>query len=271
MNKKNLIAQIKQKQSFLIVGLDTDITKIPSFLLKEKDPVFSFNKAIIDATKDYCVGYKPNIAFYESLGVKGWESLAKTLAYIPPQCFTIADAKRGDIGNTAEQYAKTFFETYPFHALTVSPYMGEDSMRPFIKSGKWTVILALTSNKGSEDFQQIDLGNKKIYEVVLEKAARWGSTENTMFVVGATHPALFQSVRNIVPHHFLLVPGVGAQGGSLEEIAAVGLNKDIGLLVNASRSIIYSSTKADFAEKASKAAHKLQKQMASLLIQHKIL
>ncbi len=266
MNRITLINQIKQKKSFLIVGLDTDLSKIPQHLLQAEDPVFEFNKAIIEATKDYCVGYKPNLAFYESMGLKGWQSLEKTLKVIPGNCFTIADAKRGDIGNTSEQYAKAFLHTLNFDSITVAPYMGEDSVKPFIQeAGKWVIVLALTSNKGSNDFQMLSVGGKKLYEVVTEKVASWGTPDNMMFVVGATHPEKFASLRKIVPRHFFLVPGVGAQGGDLRSICEAGLNNDCGLLVNSSRSIIYASGGEDFADRAAGEAQNLQAEMEIIL------
>jgi orotidine-5'-phosphate decarboxylase len=268
MNREALVHQIKKKKSFLIVGLDTDLSKIPQHLLQAEDAVFEFNKAIIEATKDYCVGYKPNLAFYESLGLKGWQSLEKTLKIIPEDCFTIADAKRGDIGNTSEQYAKAFLHTLNFSSITVAPYMGEDSVKPFIQeAGKWVIVLALTSNSGSNDFQMLEVNGKKLYEVVIEKVATWGTPENTMFVVGATHPDKFTSLRKIVPQHFFLVPGVGAQGGDLQSICEAGLNSDCGLLVNSSRGIIYASNGEDFAERAKAEAHKLQAEMEIILKQ----
>jgi orotidine-5'-phosphate decarboxylase len=267
MNKATLIEEIKKKKSFLIVGLDSDLSKIPAHLLDADDPIFEFNKAIIEATKNYCVGYKPNLAFYESLGASGWQSLEKTLKVIPENCFTIADAKRGDIGNTSEQYAKAFLNKLNFDSITVAPYMGEDSVKPFIlQEGKWVIVLALTSNIGSNDFQMIEVGGKKLYEIVTEKVASWGTSNNTMFVVGATHPEKFASLRNIVPHHFFLVPGVGAQGGDLKSICNAGLNNECGLLVNSSRGIIYASTKEDFAERAAIEAQKLQQEMEEILI-----
>jgi orotidine-5'-phosphate decarboxylase len=272
MNRTTLINQIKKKKSFLIVGLDTDLSKIPQHLLQTEDPVFEFNKAIINATKDYCVGYKPNLAFYESMGLKGWQSLEKTLKEIPENCFTIADAKRGDIGNTSEQYAKAFLHTLNFDSITVAPYMGEDSVKPFIQeAGKWVIVLALTSNKGSNDFQMLEIGNQKLYEVVAEKVATWGTPENMMFVVGATHPEKFASLRKIVPQHFFLVPGVGAQGGDLQSICDAGLNSDCGLLVNSSRGIIYASNGEDFAERAAEEAQTLQAEMENILKQKGII
>ena len=267
MNRQELISQIKQKQSFLCVGLDTDIKKIPAHLLELEDPIFAFNKQIIDATKDLCVAYKPNIAFYESMGVSGWNSLQKTLDYIPENIFTIADAKRGDIGNTSNMYAKTFFETMTFDAVTVAPYMGEDSIRPFLEfENKWTIVLALTSNKGSLDFQNIeDKNGKQLFEQVLETSQTWGTAENMMYVVGATRVDQLSEIRAIIPNHFLLVPGVGAQGGSLQEVAKYGMNSDCGLLVNSSRGIIYAGNGSDFAAKTRIKAQKLQQEMAAIL------
>jgi len=267
MNKNELISQIKQKQSFLCVGLDTDIERIPKHLLKLEDPVFEFNKQIIDATKDLCVAYKPNIAFYESMGVSGWRSLQNTLNYIPENILIIADAKRGDIGNTSRMYAKAFFENLNFDAVTVAPYMGSDSVMPFLEfSNKWVIILALTSNKGSLDFQNIkDEDGKQLFEQVLETSKNWGTDENMMYVVGATRANQLSEIRNIIPNHFILVPGIGAQGGNMQEVAKYGLNSDCGLLVNSSRGIIYAGDGTDFAEKAKEKAQKLQQEMAVLL------
>ena len=267
MNKSELILQIKNKRSFLCIGLDSDIEKIPHFLLDYEDPIFEFNKRIIDSTKDYCVAYKPNIAFYESMGAKGWESLQKTVDYIPQDIFTIADAKRGDIGNTSKMYARAFFNNMNFDAVTIAPYMGKDSVSPFLDySEKWAIILALTSNEGSLDFQNIkDVHGKEFFKHVLLSAQNWGSDQNSMFVIGATQAEKMLEVRKIVPNHFLLVPGVGAQGGSLQEIAKYGMNADCGLLVNSSRGIIYASSEKDFAEKAALEAQKLQREMADLL------
>lgn len=267
MTRQELIAQIRAKQSFLCVGLDTDLTKIPAHLLQDEDPVFAFNKAIIDATKDFCVCYKPNIAFYECLGPKGWESLKKTIDYIPDNCFVIADAKRGDIGNTSSYYAKTFFEYLDCDAVTVAPYMGEDSVTPFQEyDGKWVILLALTSNKGALDFQfMTDINGEELYKKVLKKSAKWGDDSNLMYVVGATRAEGIGEVRKLVPNHFFLVPGVGAQGGSLEDVANYGWNDDCGLLVNASRSILYASNGTDFAEKAGEEAQKLQQEMQAIL------
>jgi len=275
MTQQELFQHIQRKQTYLCVGLDTDLKKIPPHLLSEPDPVFTFNKQIIDATADLCVAYKPNIAFYEAMGPKGWESLEKTLAYIPKDIFTIADAKRGDIGNTSELYARTFFDYYNFDSVTVAPYMGEDSVKPFlIKPDKWVILLALTSNTGATDFQLMTVGSssepketKYLFEEVLEKSQTWASADQLMFVVGATRTDFIQRVRNKIPDHFLLVPGVGAQGGSLEEISRMALNKTGGLLVNSSRNIIYAGSGRDFAVKAREEAQRLQKEMAAYLNQ----
>ncbi|RZS94810.1 orotidine-5'-phosphate decarboxylase [Cecembia calidifontis] len=267
MNRKQLIKEIQKKRSFLCVGLDTDLSKIPGHLLREKDPVFEFNRQIIDATADYAVAYKPNIAFYEALGPKGWESLNKTLEYIPKDIFTIADAKRGDIGNTSSLYAKAFFESMDFDSITVAPYMGVDSVKPFLEfEGKWVILLALTSNEGSKDFQLFGAANgKPLFQEVLEKSSQWGSPENMMYVVGATRGEKIGEVRKIVPDHFFLVPGVGAQGGSLEEVAKYGMNRECGLLVNSSRGIIYAGSDHNFAQAARNEAGKLQQEMEALL------
>ena len=267
MTRQELINQIKKKNSFLCIGLDTDIKKIPTYLLELEDPIFEFNKQIIDATKDLCVAYKPNIAFYESMGVSGWNSLQKTLDYIPTNIYTIADAKRGDIGNTSRMYAKGFFENMSFDSVTVAPYMGSDSVTPFLEfKDKWAIVLALTSNKGGLDFQKIeDENGKQLFEQVLETSKEWGTDENMMYVVGATRAEELLEIREIVPNHFLLVPGVGAQGGSLKDVAKYGLNKDCGLLVNSSRGIIYSGNNVDFAGKAKIEAQKLQQEMAVIL------
>ncbi|MBS9525573.1 orotidine-5'-phosphate decarboxylase [Litoribacter alkaliphilus] len=267
MNKADLIAQIKQKSSFLCVGLDTDLEKIPAHLLELEDPIFEFNKAIIDATAEFAVAYKPNIAFYEALGPKGWASLKKTLDYIPKEIFTIADAKRGDIGNTSKLYAKAFFEQMDFDSITVAPYMGRDSVEPFLEfEDKWVILLALTSNVGSQDFQLLtDKNETPLFKNVLRTSQNWGNEDNLMYVVGATRGEKIGEVRKEVPDHFFLVPGVGAQGGSLEEVAEYGMTKDCGLLVNSSRGIIYASNGKDFAEKAQKAARSLQKEMAALI------
>jgi len=267
MTRKELIEQIRSKKSFLCVGLDTDIKRIPKHLLSEPDPVFSFNKAIIDATAPYCVAYKPNIAFYEARGVAGWQSLERTLDYIPKTHFTIADAKRGDIGNTSKMYAQAMFEQMSFDSITVAPYMGVDSVQPFLEfEDKWVILLALTSNKGSADFQMTTQAEgMPLYEKVLRKSQEWGSPENLMYVVGATHPEYFDKIRAVAPDHFLLVPGVGAQGGDLAAVAKHGMNKDVGLLVNSSRGIIYASDGADFAEAAAAKAKALAEQMAVTL------
>ena len=270
MNRTQLVEQIQQKQSYLCVGLDTDITKIPKHVHSQPDAVFQFNKAMIDATKDHCVSYKINTAFYESQGLKGWEAMEATVNYIPATHLKIADAKRGDIGNTSSQYAKTFFEVLPFDAVTVAPYMGEDSIRPFLEyKNNWTIVLVLTSNAGSNDFQQLKIadGNtgKRLYEKVLQTTASWGNPGNLMFVVGATRASDLENIRSIIPDHFLLVPGVGAQGGSLEEVSKYGLNKDCGLLVNASRAIIFASGNVDFAEAAKSVAKQYQEEMAAYL------
>jgi len=268
MNKEQLFDQIKKKQSYLCVGLDTDLNKIPKHLLEKEDPVFEFNKAIIDATADYCVAYKPNVAFYEAMGAKGWESLQKTLAYIPEDIFTIADAKRGDIGNTSGLYARAFFENMAFDSVTVAPYMGKDSVTPFLAfENKWVILLALTSNEGSQDFQQLTLDGfeEKLFERVLKKSQEWGSSDQLMYVVGATQANELQEIRKIVPDHFLLVPGVGAQGGSLQEVSKFGMNERCGLLVNSSRGIIYASQGEDFAEVAGQVAKSLQEEMTKYL------
>ncbi len=258
MNRKELLQVIAQKQSLLCVGLDTDINLIPSHLLNYEDPVFEFNKAIIDATIDLAVAYKPNIAFYESAGVKGWQSLEKTMKYLSKfkdQVFTIADAKRGDIGNTSKMYAKAFFEWLDFDSITVAPYMGEDSVTPFLAyPGKWVILLGLTSNKGSSDFQLLETAEGKLYEQVIKKAQSWAGPDRLMFVVGATHPEAFQYIRSLAPEHFYLVPGVGAQGGDAEKICQFGMNTDGGLLINSARQIIYASNGQDFAEKAREVA-----------------
>ena len=266
MERKQLIEQIFTKKSFLCVGLDTDLNKIPKFLLNEEDSIFSFNKAIIDATAPYCVAYKPNLAFYECYGLKGMEAFEKTITYLKekyPNHFIIADAKRGDIGNTSKMYAQTFFKEYNVDALTIAPYMGEHSVKPFLEyEGKWVILLALTSNKGSHDFQLFeDKDGVRLFERVLSKAQEWGTTENLMFVVGATQGSLFADIRKLAPNSFLLVPGVGAQGGSLQEVCKYGMNKDCGLLVNSSRGIIYASSEANFAEIAGEKAKELQQEM----------
>jgi orotidine-5'-phosphate decarboxylase len=264
LNFNELLSQIRSKSSYLCIGLDTDIGKIPRHLLSSDDPVFEFNKQIIDATHEHCVAYKPNIAFYEALGPAGWESLQKTLDYIPKNIFTIADAKRGDIGNTAALYAKTFFEYLDFDALTVAPYMGEDSVKPFLDyQGKWTILLGHTSNPGSQDFQLLESKQtgRKFYEEVITKALTWGTPDQLMFVVGATRAEKIASIRKIAPQNFFLVPGLGAQGGDLESVSRHGMNKNCGLLVNSSRAIIYASTETNFAEIAGKEAHKVRQEM----------
>jgi orotidine-5'-phosphate decarboxylase len=265
-NRQQLISQIKQKKSFLCVGLDTDIQKIPAFLLETEDPVFEFNRRIIDATRDLCVSYKPNSAFYESMGVKGLQSLIKTCEYLPKECLNIIDAKRGDLGNTSEMYAKAFFDPAAagmnFDAITIAPYMGHDSVTPYLKyDGKWIILLALTSNSGAYDFQFLNTGEDHLYEEVVKKAVTWAGSDRLMFVVGATKGAGFLDIRKHAPHHFLLVPGVGAQGGSLAEVCEYGMNEDCGLIVNASRSIIYASNGPDFAEAARAEALKIQQEM----------
>lgn len=275
MNYNQLFEQIKAKKSFLCVGLDSDIAKIPAHLLDAEDPVFEFNKAIIDATAAYAIAYKPNIAFYESRGVEGWMSLEKTVKYIKaayPEIFTIADAKRGDIGNTSQMYAKAFLETLGFDSITVAPYMGEDSVTPFLQyDGKWVILLALTSNKGAFDFQFFDSEGEKLYEKVLKKSQDWGNAQNMMYVVGATKAEMLEGIRKIVPDHFLLVPGVGAQGGSLEEVAKYGMNDHCGLIVNSSRGIIFADKTEHFAVRAGEEARKLQQDMERLLQEGKVL
>jgi orotidine-5'-phosphate decarboxylase len=283
MNRQQLIQQIFQKQSYLCVGLDTDTTKLPIHLQSHPNAVFEFNKQVIDATKDFCVSYKINTAFYEAMGIKGWEALQQTVEYIGDTHFTIADAKRGDIGNTSAQYARTFFEVYGFDAVTVAPYMGKDSVRPFLEyEEKVTIVLGLTSNKGSEDFEQLLIHKQHdplfdashlvqgpphefLYERVLRKVSSWGTPDNLMFVVGATKPAELEHIRNMLPEHFFLVPGVGAQGGSLAQVSKAGLNKDGGLLVNASRAIIYASPGEDFAEAAGRVAKVYADEMKLLM------
>jgi len=264
MTREELYIEIKKKKSFLCIGLDTDLKKIPRHLHSSSDPIFEFNKQIIDATHDLCVAYKPNVAFYESIGSAGWESLEKTADYLKnfKDIFTIADAKRGDIGNTSSMYAQAFFGSMDFDAITVAPYMGEDSVIPFLQyEGKWVILLALTSNKGANDFQT----ENELYKTVLKKSQQWGSANNLMYVVGATRAEMLADIRKIVPEHFLLVPGVGAQGGSLQEVAKYGMNKQCGLLVNSSRSIIYASDKENFAQKAREEAIKVKQEMSLLL------
>ena len=271
MTKQELFENIQREKSFLCVGLDTDVNKIPEHLFDESDdPIFAFNKTIIDATADLCVAYKPNLAFYESLGLEGWEILERTVEYIRenyPDQFIIADAKRGDIGNTSAMYARTFFGNMEFDSVTVAPYMGEDSVKPFLEyDGKWVILLALTSNKGSHDFQLTeDKEGERLFEKVLKKSQEWGNDENMMYVVGATQGKMFEDIRKVAPNHFLLVPGVGAQGGSLQEVCKYGIIKDCGLLVNSSRGIIYASNGDDFAEVAGQKAKELQAEMAAEL------
>ena len=270
MDKKQLFENIKAKKSFLCVGLDTDIKKIPQHLLKEEDPIFSFNKAIIDATAPYCIAYKPNLAFYESMGVKGWISFEKTIKYLNenyPNHFIIADAKRGDIGNTSAMYARTFFEEMNIDSVTVAPYMGEDSVSPFLTyPNKWVILLALTSNKGSHDFQlTADSNGERLFEKVIRQSQNWGNDENMMYVVGATQGKMFEDIRKVAPNHFLLVPGIGAQGGSLEEVCKYGMNSTCGLIVNSSRAIIYADSTENFAKVAAEKAKEVQQQMEAEL------
>lgn len=269
MTTEELIAQIRRKNSFLCIGLDVDLSKIPNNLLEKSDPIFEFNKAIIDATHHLCVAYKPNTAFYEAYGISGWQSLEKTIDYLNqyyPEIFTIADAKRGDIGNTSSMYAKAFFEDLNFDSITVAPYMGKDSVEPFLAfQDKHTILLALTSNQGAFDFQTIKSESKELYKQVLEKSKQYKNSEQLMYVVGATKAEYLKDIREIVPDSFLLVPGVGAQGGSLEEVCKYGMNRDVGLLINSSRGIIYASQNDDFAEAAATKALELQQQMAKLL------
>lgn len=274
MHRNKLVEQIKEKGSYLCVGLDTDITKIPKHLRESKNAVVDFNKAIIDATKDYCVSYKINTAFYEALGSKGWEAMEETVSYIPNTHFKIADAKRGDIGNTSSQYARAFFEALNFDAITVAPYMGEDSVRPFLEyEDKWTIVLGLTSNAGAKDFEMLKLSGEDeahlrsefLYERVLRTISQWGTPNNLMFVTGATQATEFENIRNIIPDHFLLVPGVGFQGGSLEDVSKYGMNKDCGLLVNASRAVIYAGSGEDFAQEAAEIAKQYAAEMKGYL------
>lgn len=269
MTTQQLIEQINTKKSFLCIGLDVDLNKIPQHLLATEDPIFEFNKAIIDATHDVCVSYKPNTAFYEAYGLKGWQALQKTIDYINtnyPEIFTIADAKRGDIGNTSTMYAKAFFEDLAFDSVTVAPYMGKDSVEPFLAfEDKHTILLALTSNQGAFDFQTLEANGKKLYKNVLETSKTWQNAHNLMYVVGATKAEYFTAIRKIVPDSFLLVPGVGAQGGSLQDVCQYGMNKNVGLLINSSRGIIYASNGTDFAEKARAEALKLQQEMEQIL------
>jgi len=262
MNLSLLEQHIQQKRSYLCVGLDTDLEKVPKHLKSSPNAVFQFNKAIIDATKDHCVAYKINTAFYEAMGLKGWEMMENTVNYIPATHLKIADAKRGDIGNTSAQYAKAFFETLNFDAITVAPYMGEDSVRPFLEyENKWTIVLGLTSNKGAKDFELQKMGDEYLYEKVLQTVSKWGTPENLMFVAGATQASALENIRKIIPRNFLLIPGVGAQGGSLKDVSKYGMNNNCGLLVNASRTIIYASGKENFAEEAKKVAEGYQKEM----------
>ena len=269
MTTQTLVSEIKKKQSFLCIGLDVDLSKIPTHLLELEDPIFEFNKQIIDATHHLAVAYKPNTAFYEAYGIKGWRSLEKTINYLNekhPEIFTIADAKRGDIGNTSTMYAKAFFEDLNFDSVTVAPYMGSDSVEPFLAfEDKFTILLALTSNKGGLDFQGMKVDNNELYKEVLQKAITWKSSDNLMFVVGATKAEYFKDIRKIVPNHFLLVPGVGAQGGNLQDVCKYGITKDIGLLINSSRGIIYAGNDIDFAKKAQEKTLELQQEMASIL------
>ncbi len=267
-----LISEIKRKQSFLCIGLDVDLNKIPEHLLKEEDPIFAFNKAIIDATHHLCVAYKPNTAFYEAYGLKGWKALEKTIIYLNekhPEIFTIADAKRGDIGNTSTMYAKAFFEDLAFDSVTVAPYMGKDSVEPFLAfENKHTILLALTSNKGAFDFQTKTIDGKEVYKQVLETSKTWANSENLMYVVGATKAEYLADIRQIIPNSFLLVPGVGAQGGNLQEVCKYGMNDNVGLLINSSRGIIYASKENDFAQAAAKKAEELQQHMSTELKRH---
>jgi len=275
MNYTQLFEQIKTKRSFLCTGLDSDIEKLPKHLLNHESPIFEFNKAIIDETAKYTVAYKPNLAFYESLGIKGWEDLEKTVNYIRenhPEIFIIADAKRGDIGNTSKLYAKAFFENMNFDAVTVAPYMGEDSVSPFLTyKEKWVILLALTSNKGADDFQYFSEENTRLFEKVLTKSQEWASKDQMMYVVGATRAEMLKDIRKIAPEHFLLVPGVGAQGGSLQEVAKYGMNDNCGLLVNSSRGIIFADSTENFAKVAGEKAKEIQLEMEELLKLHKII
>jgi len=271
MNKQELIQQIRLKKNFLCIGLDPDLTKIPQHLLSTNDPIFEFNKAIIDATQEHCIAYKPNTAFYEAYGLSGWKSLERTINYLNenyPNHFTIADAKRGDIGNTSAMYAKAFLETLNFDSITVAPYMGSDSVKPFLTiPNKWVILLALTSNEGAVDFQFLKADNKHFFETVLQKSKEWGSDENMMYVVGATKAESLREIRKIIPNHFLLVPGLGAQGGNLADVCKYGLTKDCGLLINSSRAILYASNEINFATKAKEEAMKVHQEMISLLKQ----
>jgi len=275
MTTSEIVTQIRKKKSFLCIGLDVDLQKIPTFLLEKEDPIFEFNKAIIDATHHLCVAYKPNIAFYEAYGIKGWMSLEKTIKYINqnhPEIFTIADAKRGDIGNTSSMYAKAFFEDLSFDSVTVAPYMGKDSVEPFLAfKNKHTILLALTSNAGAFDFQTKEIDGKEVYKQVLETSKGWENSKNLMYVVGATKASYLADIRKIIPESFLLVPGVGAQGGNLQEVCNYGMTDQIGLLINSSRGILYASKQADFAEAAAKKASELQAQMAEVLDSHPLI
>ena len=275
MTTSEIVTQIRKKKSFLCIGLDVDLQKIPTFLLEKEDPIFEFNKAIIDATHHLCVAYKPNIAFYEAYGIKGWMSLEKTIKYINqnhPEIFTIADAKRGDIGNTSSMYAKAFFEDLSFDSVTVAPYMGKDSVEPFLAfKNKHTILLALTSNAGAFDFQTKEIDGKEVYKQVLETSKGWENSKNLMYVVGATKASYLADIRKIIPESFLLVPGVGAQGGNLQEVCNYGMTDQIGLLINSSRGILYASKQADFAEAAAEKASELQAQMAEVLDSHSLI
>ena len=275
MTTAEIVTQIRKKKSFLCIGLDVDLQKIPAFLLEKEDPIFEFNKAIIDATHHLCVAYKPNTAFYEAYGIKGWISLEKTIKYINqnhPEIFTIADAKRGDIGNTSSMYAKAFFEDLSFDSVTVAPYMGKDSVEPFLAfKNKHTILLALTSNTGAFDFQIKEIDGKEVYKQVLETSKGWENSKNLMYVVGATKASYLADIRKIIPESFLLVPGVGAQGGNLQEVCDYGMTDQIGLLINSSRGILYASKQADFAEAAAKKASELQAQMAEVLDSHPLI
>ena len=275
MTTSEIVTQIRKKKSFLCIGLDVDLQKIPTFLLEKEDPIFEFNKAIIDATHHLCVAYKPNIAFYEAYGIKGWISLEKTIKYINqnhPEIFTIADAKRGDIGNTSSMYAKAFFEDLSFDSVTVAPYMGKDSVEPFLAfKNKHTILLALTSNAGAFDFQTKEIDGKEVYKQVLETSKGWENSKNLMYVVGATKASYLADIRKIIPESFLLVPGVGAQGGNLQEVCNYGMTDQIGLLINSSRGILYASKQADFAEAAAEKASELQAQMAEVLDSHSLI
>jgi len=266
MTKKDLFNNIKIKKSYLCVGLDSDIHKIPKHLLESKDPIFEFNKKVIDATSDFAIAYKPNLAFYEVMGSQGFKSLKKTIEYIPKNIFKIADAKRGDIGNTSSMYAKTFFETFNFDAVTLSPYMGYDSIKPYLQyKDKWVILLALTSNEGSNDFQKLEVGNNNLYEIIIKKSLEWSDENQMMYVVGANREKDFLKIRKLIPNHFLLIPGIGAQGGSLKNISNLGFSKECGLLINSSRNIIYADSSIDFQDKIALEAQNIQMKMKSLL------